>query len=57
LERKKTLGGVVDFYYDALEAKQGKKIAAVLKRHGIQRLEDIQEAFDKITRSAAGNIE
>jgi mRNA-degrading endonuclease RelE of RelBE toxin-antitoxin system len=55
LEKKKTLGGVVDFYNDALQAKQGKKIAAILKRHNIQRLEDIQDEFAKITLNAIGS--
>ena len=57
LEKKKTIGGVIDFYYDALQAKQGKKIAGVLKRHNIKRLEDIQDEFEKITLSAIDNME
>jgi hypothetical protein len=57
LERKKTLGGVADFYDDALQSKDGKKIAAVLKRHGIHRLEDLQDAFEKTTLFKPGNRE
>jgi hypothetical protein len=57
LEKKKTLGEVVYFYHDALQARRGKEIAAVLRKHRIRTLEDIQDEFEKITLFRPGNLE